>query len=152
MDKIKKWLPLGAAIAGGLALILFIVCPALVFDFMGVKEADANVSGIMAIFGDKEKEYKASFWCILAVILLVVAVVCSILSYVKPENKLFARIAAACFAVAAIFLFSTKGFSLTANDAKEAADMYKLGAGPIIAGILSILGAGAVVCPVVLNK
>lgn len=147
MDKIKKWLPLGAAIAGGLALILGLFCPAVAIDFMGVKETE---NGMNCMLGKDGGEFV--FMMLLTVLLVVVAIVCSILAYVKADNKLFALIAAACFAVAAIFYFSTKGFYLTANDAKEVADMFKLGIGSILAGILSILGAGAVVCPVVLNK
>ncbi len=152
MDKIKKWLPLGAAIAGVLAVIFYIACPAVVVEVFGMKE---SYSGVKAMFGFETygEKVKGIFWCVLTLILLVVAVVFSILAYVKPENKMFALIAAACFAVAVIFLFSTKGFFCTGHEMeKEIAEFYKLGAGPIIAAILSIFGAGAVAVPVVLNK
>ena len=151
MDKIKKWLPLGAAVAGVLALILYIACPAVVAEAFGVKE---SYSGAKAMFGFESwgEKVKGIFWCVVALILLVAAVVVSVLSYMKPENKLFALIAAACFAVAAIFLFSTKGFFCTGHEIqKEVAEFYKLGAGSIIAAILSIVGAGAAICPVVLK-
>ena len=151
MDKIKKYLPLGAAIAGALALILFIACPGIAYDAMGSKD---SLSGWETAFG-KDCGYsklKGSFWVVLTMLFLIGATVCSVLAYLKAENKIFTYVAAACFALAIIFLFSTKGFWLTANDAKEAADYYKLGAGSIIGAILSILGLGAVAVPVVLKK
>ena len=147
MDKIKKWLHLGAAIAGALALILGLFCPAVAIDFMGVKDSE---NGLNCMLGKDGGEFV--FMMLLTVLLVVAAIACSVLAYLKPENKLFALIAAACFAVAAIFYFSTKGFYLTAHDAKEVADMFKLGIGSILAAILSILGAGAVAVPVILNK
>ncbi len=146
MDKIKKWLPLGAAVAGALALILFLACPAIVME-TGIGKAEAN--GIEAM-----KDGEFVFMILLTILLVVAAIACSVLSFLKPENKLFAYVAAACFAVAAVFFFSTKGFFLTANDwnkidaLKEA---YKLGFGSIIGAILSIVGAGAAICPVVLK-
>lgn len=148
MDKIKKWLPLGAAVAGALALILFLACAAV-----SAKEANVDYSGWEAAFGKKMQfgKIKGSFWVVLTAILLIAATACSVLSYLKPENKLFAYVAAACFVVAVIFCFSTKGFFLTANDAKDAAKYYKLGFGSIIGAILSIVGAGAVALPVVLK-
>ncbi len=145
MDKIKKWLPLGAAVAGVLAVILFIACPALVID-AGYGKADANGIEVM-------KDGEFVFMILLTLLVAAAAIACSVLSYLTG-NKLFALIAAACFAVAAIFFFSTEGFFLTANDwnkidaAKEA---YKLGFGSVIAAILSIVGAGAVALPVVLK-
>ncbi len=145
MDKVKKYLPLSAAIAGALALLLFVVCDAVVADLgwlgeMGVSGMDAMTDG------------KFVFMMFLTILLVLGAIACSILAFLKPENDLFAYIAAGCFIVAAIFCFSTKGFYLTANDMKEVADGFKLGFGPVIAGIFSILSAGAVATPVVLKK
>lgn len=150
MDKIKKWLPLGAAVAGVLALILFLACNSVVTKETG----DALGSGWETTFGKKKGELtilEFSFMNFLTVLLVIAATACSVLSYLKPENKLFAMIAAACFAVSAIFFFSTKGFVLTANDWKSAADSFKLGFGSVIGAILSVVGAGAVITPVVLK-
>ncbi len=146
MDKIKKWLPLGAAVAGVLALILFLACNAIVVE---TPFGDEGANGIEAM-----KDGEFVFMILLTILLVVAAVVCSVLAFLQPENKLFAIIAAACFALAAIFFFSTKGFFLTANDWNKidaVKDAYKLGFGSVIGAILSVVGAGAVITPVVLK-
>ena len=152
MDKIKKYLPLAAAVAGALALILFIACPAIVYKTpYGTQEWN----GMDVTVGD-DKSYKFSFMIFVAVVLAIAGVACAVLSYLKPENKMFALIAAACFAVAAILFFCTVAFAQLDGVSKEYAKEIKkeldLGVGAIFAAILSIVGAGASAAPVVLNK
>ena len=53
MGSIKKWLPLGAAVAGILALVLFIACPAIVFE-AGFYKGDVN--GLEAMKERNEKK------------------------------------------------------------------------------------------------
>ncbi|MBQ9714067.1 MAG: hypothetical protein IJV83_05595 [Clostridia bacterium] len=155
MDKVKKYLPLGAAIAGVLALILFFACDVVYMEVMGEKVGDA-VNGWEATFGKKEEGVelvKFAFMNFLTVILLIGAIACAVLSYLKPENKMFAYIAAGLFALAAIFFFCAKGFYCSANDVEsEMKEYLKLGVGAIIAAILSLLSAAAVAVPAVLKK
>lgn len=152
MDKVKKYLPWAAVVLAALAVVFFFACDVMKVDFMGVSEGVGN--GFETTFGKKEAGetvFKFNFMGLVTVLLAVAALVLSVL-YALKGNDLMGLVAAACFVVAAIFFFSTKGFVLTANDGKEYADMYKLAIGSILAGILSIVGAVAVAVPVVLKK
>ena len=146
MDKVKKYLPWAAVVLAALAVVLFLFCDAVKAEFMGMSDAD---NGLNITFGRNGNDF--NIMSLITVLLAVAALVLSAL-YALKGNELMGIIAAACFVVAAIFFFCTKNFFLSANDAKEAADMFKLAIGSILAGILSIVGAVAVAVPVVLKK
>ncbi len=161
--KIEKFIPVIAAALGLIAIIMFFL-PAVV---MG---EDASYNGWQAMFGYTEttkllgKEVKTeilafSFMNLLTLILAAAGIVLCVLSFLGKGNKFFAFIAIACFIVAAVFFFLTVAFSvagtgltLDGNLAQEKVkEGWKLGAGPIVGGILSILAGLVVSVPVVVK-
>ena len=163
--KIEKFIPLIAAALGVIAIIMFFL-PAITIK---VGDEVVNYNGWQAIFGftetkdipvvgEKKFEYLAfSFMNLLTLILLAAGIVLCVLSFLGKGNKFFAFIAIACFIVAAVFFFLTVAFTtagavytLDGNLAQEKVkEAWKLGAGPIIGGILSILAGLVVSVPVV---
>ena len=164
--KIEKFIPLIAAALGVVAIIMFFL-PAVVIPATKLTE-EVNYNGWQAIFGltetskvlgnEVKTEYLAfSLMNLLTLILVAAGIVLCVLSFLGKGNKFFAFIAIACFIVAAVFFFLTVAFTtagavytfdgnLAQQKVKEA---WKLGAGPIIGGILSILAGLVVSVPVV---
>lgn len=164
MKAFKKFAPVIAAALGVIAIIMLFV-PAVVVG------EDTSYNGWQAMFGYTKttealgKEIKTeilafSFMNLLSLILVAAGIVLCVLSFLGKGNKFFAFIAAACFIVAAVFFFLTLAFTmagssitLDGNLAQEKVkEGWKLGAGPIIAAILSILAAGSSVAPALLKK
>ena len=162
--KIEKFIPLIAAALGVVAIIMFFL-PAVTFE---VGNKVVNYNGWQAIFGLTETEKTLlgetkieylvfSFMNLLTLILVAAGIVLCVLSFLGKGNKFFAFIAIACFIVAAVFFFLTVAFTtagaaytLDGNLAQEKVkEAWKLGAGPIIGGILSILAGLVVSVPVV---
>ena len=160
--KIEKFIPLIAAALGVVAIIMLFL-PAVVIS------EDVSYNGWHAMFGytetkdvplvgEKKFEYLAfSFMNLLTLILVAAGIVLCVLSFLGKGNKFFAFIAIACFIVAAVFFFLTVAFTtagavytIDGNFAQEKVkEAWKLGAGPIIGGILSILAGLVVSVPVV---
>lgn len=159
--KIEKFIPVIAALLGVVAIIMLFL-PAVVVS------EDVSYNGWQAIFGltktektllgEANVEYLVfSFMNLLTLILVAAGIVLCVLSFIGKGNKFFAFIAIACFIVAAVFFFLTVAFTtagsvytLDGNLAQEKVkEAWKLGAGPIIAGILSILAGLVVSVPVV---
>lgn len=164
MKAFKKFAPVIAAALGVIAIIMLFV-PAVVLS------EDTSYNGWQAMFGYTEttsllgKEVKTevlafSFMNLLSLILVAAGIVLCVLSFLGKGNKFFALIAAACFIVAAVFFFLTlvftiagTGLTLDGTLAQEKVkEGWKIGAGPIIAGILSILAACSTVAPALLKK
>ncbi|MBQ8429314.1 MAG: hypothetical protein IJX30_04395 [Clostridia bacterium] len=147
MDKIKKYLPLGAAAFGVIALIM-VFLPSVKLEFWGVEE---TWNGFQTAFGHKEDGqtvFKFSFMNCVTWALLIGGIACAVLSYMNANNKLFGYIAIVALFVAGIFFFCTVGFL---NVEQEAKDMLDLGAGAIIAGICSILAAICAAAPTAMD-
>ena len=95
-----------------------------------------------ALFPIKELNFN-----IMTTLAFILPLVGGILALLFKNGLLAKIITTACFVVGAVFLFSTTGFisiGMEREVAKEIADSgYEigLGAGPIVAGILSVLGA-----------
>ena len=149
--------------AGCIALILTAVAFILLFAtnaFVGEGKwsgADYAIKGTAALFGNDDVK---SCWAgILAFILLVVAIIALICAIVLPLAKVksadkFAGFLNVCAAIslilAGIFVFCTKDAFFKANDGNgviQALVTYKISAGWIIAGILSIVSGCIALAP-----
>lgn len=157
MNKIKKFAPLAAAVAAVIALIM-IFLPAIVVE-------EETYSGLNVIFGYSEKRESAlitleteifafSFMNLLTYLLVIAGGVCGVLAFIKSDKRIFAWIAAACLLVAGIFFFCSVGFTVLSKglvDLGVTKENFKLGAGAIVGGIVSILGALCAITPTVLK-
>ena len=163
MKAFKKFAPVIAALLGVVAIVMLFL-PAVVAgenSFNGLKAVFGWTKTTKSIVGTIETEMlKFSFMNLLSYILVAVGVVLSVLTFLGKGNKFFALIAAACFIVAAVFFFCTIPFTVVADGWNKLASAiggnikegWKLGAGPIIAAICSILAAGTAVAPALLKK
>ena len=138
MDKIKKYLPLGAAACAALALILGLALPAL-------KSYGETMSGWETVF-PAEIMAIITTMPFLTLVLLIVGGILSAYVYLKPSKPTLIYVAAGCLALAGIFFFCWKPFYCNAAGqeyAKEMMEIIDLGIGCILAGILSLLAGGA---------
>lgn len=157
MNKIKKFAPLAAAVAAVIALIM-IFLPAIVVE-------EETYNGLKVIFGYTEEEsgmgitlkvevFAFSFMNLLTYLLVIAGGVCGVLAFMKSDKPIFTWIAAACLALAGIFFFCSVGFTVLSKDLVDLGatkENFKLGAGAIIGGIVSILGALCAIAPTVLK-
>ena len=151
MDKIKKFAPLaGAALV--LISVLLIFAPV-------IKDAD-SYTGLKTAFGYYESGYSIigfSLGNVLAYVLAIAGIALAVLSVVSEQGDKVSLIAAACMLIAGLFFFLQIQFISGGQFLNGAAlDSLKknaeLGAAPIFAGILSILGAACSACPFILKK
>ena len=151
MDKVKKYAP-WAALALGVIAFIMIFLPSVVAEFMGESE---SWNGFVTAFGNEEEGFDFGFMNFLNWLILIGGVVCVFLGIKKPENKLFTYIAIAALFLAGIFFFCTVAFTnldgVSGDAVKEIKKYMELGAGAIIAGICSILGAICAATPIVLD-
>lgn len=159
-----SYLPLAAVLLGIVAIVMLFV-PAV------VASEDVSYTGLQVVFGYSEKTdifgsqlvtemLSFSFMNLLPYILVLVGVVCCVLAFMNPKNKLFAFVAFVCFVVAAVFFFLAVSFTIPAEGWEELAGAlntdikadWTLGAGAIVAGITSALSALVVAGSAVLNK
>lgn len=150
-SNVKKWIPGGIALLFGLVAFFMIFVDAVVAEELGMKESS---SGWVFAFGSENFlvfDLKFNIMIFLAFFLPLIG---GILSFITGNGFLMKIITTACFVVGAVFLFCTVAFvpvGLEGGDTVKKAweefvkhDVIKLGAGPIVAGVFSILGA--VVC------
>ncbi len=148
----------GMYIAGGIALILGIAAFCMMFlnavtytGKLGLTEF--SIKGSQLAFGDKLEngsfEAETLKFNIMTLLGFALPLVGGVLALLFKNGLITKIVTTACFVVGAVFLFSTTGFtaiSLT-QDVKDAVLLVydeSLAVGPIIGGILAILGA--VVC------
>ncbi len=168
--KIERFIPVIAAALGVIAIIMFflpaVVIPATKMGSVTIGE-DTVYNGWQTMFGffekadngDKIEHLAFSFMNLLTLILVAAGIVLCVLSFLGKGNKFFALIAIACFIVAGVFFFLTlvftqagAAYTLNGNLAQEKVkEAWKLGAGPIVGGILSILAGLVVSVPVVVK-
>lgn len=142
---VKKWIP------GGIALVLGLVAFLLMFATAVGAEGEGYTGAELA-FGKKEMGVEVFGFNIMIFLGFALPLIGGILALLTGNGFLMKIITTACFVVGAVFLFCTVSFSsIGVNDLiKDAWELavkegaIKLQAGPIVAGILSILGA--VVC------
>ena len=143
MGFLKKKGYLISAIAGLVAVVLYLFLPALKLSIPGLGSETEN--GLNCMTGKDGGEFVIMMF--IAVVAMVAGAVVAFLSANK-EGDLFKYIAVACFVVGAIFCFLTKNFYMSANDiASEMKSFFDLGIGAILAGICSIVSAVAVILP-----
>lgn len=149
MKKVVKFTGFCAALLILIAFILQLSTKAVTFSdsILGLT-LSGSLSGVEGTFGKSADEIKATWSAIVAFVLLILVFltfVCTTLLpllKVKVSDKILAicNCAAVVLAiVAAIFLFIEVPCFLKANDI-DTKDGFSLGAGWIVAGILSILG------------
>lgn len=144
-SNVKKWIP------GGIALLFGLVAFLMMF-LKAVGAEGEGYTGAELAFGKKEMGIEVLGFNILIFLGFALPLIGGILSFITGNGFLMKIITTACFVVGAVFLFCTASFSSIAfNEAGkefwEAAikeGLIKLQAGPIVAGVFSILGA--VVC------
>ena len=146
MEKLKKYLPL-------VAVILAVVAVAMMFLPAFEGEVNNDIKGFNTIFGYKQsfmgyemELLKFSFMNLVPYVLLIVGIACAGMVSKKEDGFIVAIVAAACMLVAGIFFFMVPNFC---NPAVEG---VKIGAGPTIAAICSIIAAVCVVVPAILKK
>ncbi len=152
-----KLLTIVAAALGVIALVMLFL-PAVTAE-----GASDSYSGLDVVFGKSEEfaghkieVFAFSFMNLVTYLLVIAGIVLSVMAFLGKGGGLMPVIAAAAFVVAAIFFFCTVSFvAFPGEYAKEASEAFqeyaKLGAGPIIGGIVSILAAGANVGKIVLK-
>lgn len=161
MDKIKKFAPLGAAVLGFVAVLMIFVAavgskinPSMTpYTGLEVVFGKTVTSGVLSV-----KVLDFSFVNLLPYLFAIGGIACAVLSYMKGDKK-FALIATALFVVAGVlFFFAIAGLQapafkdLSAEQIKSAKENLTLGAGPIVAAILSFLAAACAAAPTVLEK
>ena len=148
-------------IPGAIALVLGIVAFCMMFvtgvtytDKL-VGKASLSISGMKLAFGG-EIEVVSGFsidaleFNIMTTLAFILPLVGGVLALLFKNGLITKIVTTACFVLGAVFLFSTTGFtaiSLGGQDAKDALTAVceeKLAVGPIVAGVLSVIGA--VVC------
>ncbi len=144
--KVKTFIP------GAIALVLGIATFCMMF-LDAVTYGDAiSFTGAQVGFGYKEEllGIDVTVWSfnIMIVLAFALPLIGGILSLLTGNGLIMKIVTTACFVVGAVFLFSLTGY-LGIGDAEGLGDLIgsngaKLAVGPIIAGVLAILGA--VVC------
>ena len=146
-SNVKKWIPGGIALLFGLIAFLMIFVDAAMMKAMGQSE---SIGSSWELAFGTEEGLKFNVMIFLAFFLPLIG---GVLSFTTGNGFLMKIITTACFVVGAIFLFLTVSFVSLGFDNEMAKEMWKeaikqdfvkLGAGPIVAGVLSI--HGAVVC------
>ncbi len=135
----------------GIVAIIMIFIPAI-----SIKDTKTTYTGLQIAFGYKESTllgevvtFNFSFMNLLTYLLAIAGVVFTILGMLGKGSKFATFIACACFLVSGIFFFLSISFCLPNNTASDLTnilggnikDVYTLGAGSIIGGILCILSA-----------
>lgn len=86
-------------------------------------------------------------------LILLSGIALMVLTFVKAKHvKLIYFVAFLALIVGAILVLLTKTLWLALNNASDYAEMYVLGAGPIIAGVLAILSAMGIVVSGLIKK
>lgn len=159
MKKLTKILPFCAVILAAIAIVMFFL-PFVNFEVgSGANKGVAAFSGFQSAFGADNVKYaitvggfkiegqsstKLVAVDLIAFILLCVGLLAGGINLgIKTNYAKFIALGVICsLAVAGILLFFTLGNFFGANEvAENAQKAFSIGAGPIIAGILAILGA-----------
>ena len=146
-----------------LALVAFFMmfAPAATQEVLGKTN---SLSGVDVTFGYEDNGVKVlgASANIVTYVLLLAGIACSVLAFFGKGGKIVSVVAAACFVVAGVFFFLSIQFAsfypeMDSSSIKDKLvetlkENLKLGAGAIVGGVLSLLGAVAVAVPVFLKK
>lgn len=149
MAKKKKFkLDLGTILIGASVLLAIVAICLLAAPAATIKDTEITYSCANLVFGYTEKGsfssidiFDFSFMNLLPYILLLVGIVLSVLSGMKG-GKLLSLLAAACYIVAGVLFFLMITMSLPSiggDAATEIKEIYVLGAGAVVSGILAII-------------
>jgi len=149
-------LPLAAAVLAVVAFCMMFVPAAQ----RVVKDTVlSSYTGAQVTFGYSEKDVAIlgfSFMNFVPYLLLLAGIAFSVLSLLGKLGKIAPIVAFACFLVAGILFFLAPQMMVYATESKDLADGLKeglsLGAGAIVAGIMSILSALASAAILFVNK
>lgn len=154
----KQFLKFSSVIAFGLALISFILLLATPGVLYKVGSFSFEYSGVKILFG--EEGVKGAVLPLIGWIFIIICLavlLCDVVAIILKKDFLakFAKIInlvlAGLFVVAAVFIFLAVPSFLGANNI-DASDGFVIGAGWVIAAILSILAGGVCLLKVILNK
>ena len=168
----KKGLNLGMILCGAAALLGLVAFFMLFATNLTAEALDTKVeySGLETVFGAAHKSvvlgkeveteiFKFSFLSLLPYLLALVGVVMAVLAALGKLGKIAPIVSAACFVVAAILFFIAVATCVlnvsdkaTADDISKMKEGLSLGAGVIVAGVLSILAGLASGATLVLKK
>lgn len=153
-----------AAVLGVVAVCMIFVAAFVVKD-SGTGALSETYTGLQAVFGysTEKADYLAfSFMNLLPYVLVIAGVVIAVLRFFGvAKNNIMDWVSVALFVVGGILFFCTASFTILSegyNDLIKAANVIKtyvttgLGAGPIIAGICSILSGATVVAKNLMKK
>lgn len=148
--KVNYYIPGAIALLLGIAAFCMMFLNAVTYtDKLGLTEF--SIKGSQLVFGDKLENFDVETlkFNIMMLLAFGLPLIGGVLALLFKNGLLGKIITTACFVVGAVFLFSTTGFtaiSLTQESKDVLLVIYNesLAVGPIIAAILSIIGA--VVC------
>lgn len=154
MKDLKKYLT-WAGYAFGVIAFIMIFCPVVKTNDLEILGCPETCNGLDVIFGMKARNYlgqewelfEFSFMNLLTYVLVLVGAACTFRN--KNDSVKLRYISIACFAVAAIFFFCTVSFCVMESELKEE---LSLGFGAVIGGISSLLAAGCLAYPIVMEK
>ncbi len=165
----KKKLDLGKILCGvaavfGLVAFLMLFASNIVCDLQELGKVE--YSGLHTVFGAEYKStvlghetstkvFEFSFLGFLPYLLALVGIAFSVLALLGKLGKISPIVAAACFVVAAILFFLAPQTCVLADNAEKPEkfyEVYKLGAGAIVAGVFSIISALATGATLLVNK
>ncbi len=149
---LKLFIPGAIALVFGIVAFCMMFVTGVTYTDKLVGKASLSISGMKLAFGG-EIEIVSGFpinaleFNIMTTLAFILPLVGGILALLFKNGLVTKIITTACFVVGAVFLFSTTGFTAISLGGQDAKDMLliafeeKLAVGPIVAGILSVLGA-----------
>ena len=150
---LKLFIPGAIALVFGIVAFCMMFVTGVTYTDKLVGKASLSISGMKLAFGG-EIEIVSGFpinaleFNIMTTLAFILPLVGGILALLFKNGLVTKIITTACFVVGAVFLFCTVAFMPVGlpEASKDAFDasMWALSAGPIVAGVLSIIGA--VVC------
>lgn len=150
-------------ILGGVAALLGLVAFIMLFVPQLVGDHLESLNGIKVTFGyskkfsagsfeTKQKILNFSFLNLLTYIFVLAGIVCSVLAVMGKGGNILSFIAAGLFIAGGVFFFCTISFTSVEGSKDTFKEIYKLGAGAIVGGILSILAGAAMVGQALMKK
>ena len=143
-------------ILAGVSILLAVLALIMVFVGYGAAPGDKAIMGsksvklLKLVFGNKDQGFAASAGLIIAFILVIGGIACTVVSLLGKGGKIVPIVGAVLLVVGGVLYFCTVQFvtfdipdgtpDALADMIKDAfKESYKLGAGSILAGVLSIL-------------
>lgn len=147
---LKYFIPGAIALVLGIVAFCMMFLPAVTYtDKLGL--TNFSIKGSQLTFGDKLENFDVETlnFNIMMLLGFGLPLIGGVLALLFKNGLISKIITTACFVVGAVFLFSTTGFTAISMT-QDAKDLLLLGyneslaVGPIVAGVVSIIGA--VVC------